>query len=63
MLGAMTREMMANTKSADEILQLLKNASEIKANLLLNIGPKGDGSIPEEDIKLISAGKKIKINQ
>ena len=48
-----------NHKSADEILQMLKEAAAIDANLLLNVGPKGDGSFPEEDITALEeAGKK-----
>jgi len=39
-----------NHKSADEILEMLEDARAINANLLLNVGPKGDGSFPEEDI-------------
>lgn len=46
-----------NHKTADEVLQMLSDAKAIDANLLLNVGPKGDGSIPEEDIQaLLKAG-------
>jgi alpha-L-fucosidase len=49
-----------NHKSADEILQLLEDAKASNANLLLNVGPKGDGSFPEEDIEALkAAGKKL----
>jgi alpha-L-fucosidase len=49
-----------NHKSADEIMQMLDDAAAINANLLLNVGPKGDGSFPEEDIRaLVEAGKKL----
>jgi len=45
-------------KSAADILQMLEDAKKLNANLLLNIGPKGDGSIPEEDrISIPEAGK------
>lgn len=40
-------------KSADEVIKMLNDAKEINANLLLNVGPKGDGSFPEEDIKTL----------
>ena len=47
-------------KTADDVLKLLANAKASNANLLLNIGPKGDGAIPEEDVKaLTEAGKRI----
>ncbi len=38
-----------NHKSADEVIKMLEEAEKLNANLLLNIGPKGDGSIPQED--------------
>ena len=48
-------------KSADDVMQMLKDAREMNANILLNIGPKGDGSIPEEDVTtLTEAGKRLK---
>ncbi len=53
-----------NHKSADEILQLLEDAASINANLLLNVGPKGDGSFPEEDIRALEeAGQILKSSQ
>jgi alpha-L-fucosidase len=42
-----------NHKTADEILEMLADAAAINANLLLNVGPKGDGSFPEEDIRAL----------
>jgi len=51
-----------NHKSAGDVINMLDDANKINANLLLNIGPKGDGSIPEEDIKaLTEAGKRINL--
>lgn len=51
-------------KTAGDVIQMLEDASEMNANLLLNIGPKGDGSIPDEDIAtLTEAGKKISQNE
>ena len=35
-------------KSADEVMQMLKDAEELNANLLLNVGPMGDGTIPRK---------------
>ncbi len=50
-----------NHKSAEEILEMLSDAAEIDANLLLNVGPKGDGSFPEEDIRALKeAGVRMK---
>ena len=49
-----------NHKNADDILQMLEDASTMNANLLLNVGPKGDGSFPKEDIIAISeAGARL----
>ena len=48
-------------KSAEEVVALVKEAVENGNNLLLNVGPKADGSFPEEDIKaLTEAGKILK---
>ena len=39
---------------------MLSDAQAMNANLLLNVGPKGDGSFPEEDIQaLLEAGEGI----
>ncbi|MFC2118034.1 alpha-L-fucosidase [Bacteroidota bacterium] len=49
-----------NHKTADDIIEMLNGAQKLNANLLLNVGPKGDGSFPEEDVKaLIEAGEKL----
>jgi len=48
-----------NHKTADEIVLLLDDAKKINANLLLNVGPKGDGSFPEEDITALKEAGKI----
>ena len=32
---------------------MLDDAQKINANLLLNVGPKGDGSFPREDIEVL----------
>ena len=37
----------------DWVLTQLAEAAAIPANLLLNTGPKGDGSIPEEDVQTL----------
>ena len=34
----------------DDVMKMLKDAQEIGANLLLNVGPLPDGSFPDEDI-------------
>jgi len=50
-----------NHKGVDEVLKMLSDAENLNANLLLNVGPKGDGSIPEEDIiTLREVGRQIK---
>lgn len=51
-----------NHKTADEIIQMLEDARANNANLLLNVGPKGDGSFPEEDIRALEeAGRRLKL--
>ena len=53
-----------NHKTADDVIQMLQDAKAIQANLLLNVGPKGDGSFPEEDIQsLTEAGQKLKSSE
>mgnify|MGYP001193318926 CR=1 FL=1 len=48
-------------KTSQEVLHMLENAAKIDANLLLNVGPKADGSFPDEDLKtLIEVGKTFK---
>lgn len=48
-------------KTATEVLKMLEEAKQLNANLLLNIGPMGDGSIPEEDrITLQEVGRVLK---
>ncbi len=42
-----------NWKSVKDVIQLLATAANGKGNLLLNIGPKGDGSIPEESLDIL----------
>ena len=47
-------------KSAEDIIEMLSDARKSNANLLLNVGPKGDGSFPEEDIfALKEAGRRL----
>lgn len=49
-----------NHKTAVDIINMLEDAKGIDANLLLNVGPKGDGSFPDEDIKALEeAGKML----
>jgi len=52
---------LADGKHVNEhyVVKMLEQAASVNANLLLNIGPKGDGSIPEEDILTLKKIKKI----
>ena len=51
----------ADHRSADEVLHMLSEAHKIRANLLLNTGPLGDGSIhPIDEVTLRKVGKHIK---
>jgi alpha-L-fucosidase len=50
-------------KSPDEIVQLLADVVSKNGNLLLNIGPKADGTIPDEAKSiLLSVGQWLKLN-
>jgi alpha-L-fucosidase len=40
-------------KSPDKVMQMLNKAKGLDANLLLNTGPHGDGSIHKEDVKTL----------
>ncbi|MDF7825505.1 alpha-L-fucosidase [Pontiellaceae bacterium B12227] len=48
-------------KTPDQVMEMLKKAQGMNANLLLNVGPLPDGSIHPEDLKtLAEVGKKLK---
>jgi len=48
-------------KTIDDVFEMLRTAKNENANLLLNVGPKGDGSFPDEDIIVLEeVGKKRK---
>ncbi len=48
-------------RDADWVMEQLAAAAEVPANLLLNTGPKGDGSIPEEDIETLrEVGRRLR---
>lgn len=40
-------------KSPSDVVGLLAKAAAGKGNLLLNIGPRGDGSVPEESVRIL----------
>ena len=46
-------------KTTADVMEMLRTAKIENANLLLNVGPRGDGSFPEEDIAVLEeVGKK-----
>jgi alpha-L-fucosidase len=48
-------------KTADQVMEMLQNAANIKANLLLNTGPLPDGSIhPDDADTLEEVGRRMK---
>lgn len=50
-----------NWKNAEDVVGKLKEINQKGGNLLLNIGPDGNGDVPVESIKiLVKAGKMIK---
>ena len=44
-----------NWKTPNQIIQLLTTAAQSKGNLLFNIGPKGDGTVPKESLNILKA--------
>ena len=40
-------------KAPEEVIQMLRTCAVSKGNLLLNIGPRGDGSVPEESCRIV----------
>ena len=53
-----------NHNSAQEVIDMLADAASMEANLLLNVGPKGDGSFPGEDVRALEeAGRLLKSDQ
>ena len=49
--------------TAEEIVELLVDVVSKNGNLLLNVGPKADGTIPEIQVKrLLEVGKWLKVN-
>jgi len=52
-----------NFKSSKEIIQLLANVASKGGNLMLNVGPDGNGKIPEYSVKFLQqTGKWLKVN-
>ena len=48
-------------KSAGQVMEMLKKADAVQANLLLNTGPLPDGSIHPDDVKTLNeVGKRLK---
>ncbi len=51
-------------KSPEQIIGLLATAAQNKGNLLFNIGPKGDGSVPQASVDILrTVGKWVKKNE
>ena len=48
-------------KSPDVVYKKLKDINDLGGNLLLNVGPDGNGDIPKESAKiLLEVGKMLK---
>ena len=59
--GGWINDVNARHLSADEVLFFYKTARSLKANLLVNIGPRADGSVHPEDVKaLTEVGRRLK---
>jgi alpha-L-fucosidase len=44
-----------NWKTPDQVIALLATMAQRRGNLLLNIGPRGDGSVPEEAVNILKS--------
>ena len=44
-----------NYKSADSLIQEMVKTVSRDGNYLLNIGPKGDGTVPEQTIAILNS--------
>ncbi len=44
-----------NWKSPGQVVDLLAACAQGQGNLLLNIGPRGDGTVPEESVRVLEA--------
>ena len=61
--GGWVNDVRARHLTADEVMELLAKARSQNANLLLNTGPLGDGSIHPEDVKILrEVGGRIRQN-
>jgi alpha-L-fucosidase len=48
-------------RNADDVMLMLEEAAAVQANLLLNVGPKPDGSFPEEDVATLKeVGRRLR---
>ena len=52
-----------NWKSPKQIAEMLRKAAAGQGNLLLNVGPMGDGSIPQKSVDILNnVGQWLKVN-
>ena len=53
-----------NWKQPRQVLEMLLTCAENAGNLMLNIGPMADGSVPEESVRILrEAGSWLKLNR
>jgi alpha-L-fucosidase len=58
--GGWINDETARRLTVDEVMDLLRTARKSAANLLLNIGPRGDGSVhPKDEQALREVGRRI----
>jgi alpha-L-fucosidase len=61
--GGWINDESARHLDADEVMYLLAKARSVGANMLLNIGPRGDGSIhPSDERTLREVGRRLRAN-
>ncbi|MCP5111643.1 MAG: alpha-L-fucosidase, partial [bacterium] len=59
--GGWINDEQARRLSAEEVWEMLRYASTMNANLLMNIGPRGDGSIHPHDARVLrEIGRRIR---
>ena len=61
--GGWINDQSARHLTADEVMYLLEKARSLGANMPLNIGPRGDGSIhPDDEETLREVGRRLRQN-
>ncbi len=61
--GGWINDEQARHLGPDEVMELLIYARTVRANLLLNVGPRGDGSLHPADVRTLrEVGRRLRVN-